>query len=119
MYRGTRDGFEPKDFHQHCDQKAKTITFVKTSNNQIFGGFTNGIWSSEEMNVTDNKAFLFSVNHMQKYFCQKSNGAIYNSRNFGPCFGQANTNRLMSKAIQLLVRTKDSQSKANKIARTT
>lgn len=88
MYRGTRDGFEPKDFHQHCDQKAKTITFVKTSNNQIFGGFTNGIWSSEEMNVTDNKAFLFSVNHMQKYFCQKSNGAIYNSRNFGPCFGQ-------------------------------
>lgn len=40
LYRGTRDGFECKDFHQRCDMKGATITLFKNEADRRFGGFT-------------------------------------------------------------------------------
>jgi hypothetical protein len=30
LYRGTRDGFTAKSFHEKCDGKENTITIIKT-----------------------------------------------------------------------------------------
>jgi hypothetical protein len=45
LYRGSRDGFEPSDFHSRCDGKSPTLTVYKAKESSfIFGGFTTGVW---------------------------------------------------------------------------
>ena len=39
IYRATRDGSYPKDFHRQCDDKGPTITLIKTKDNKKFGGY--------------------------------------------------------------------------------
>ena len=43
-YRGSRDGWRPKDFHLNCDNKGPTVTLVKANDN-IFGGYTDQDWN--------------------------------------------------------------------------
>ena len=74
IYRGSADGFEPSDFHKFCDNKGSTISVIKTTENEIFGGYTSLEWKSpeeqensedsnkEEDWKNDEEAFLFSVN---------------------------------------------------------
>jgi hypothetical protein len=41
LYRGTRDGFEPSDFHSKCDGHLNTLTIEKAIQSKfIFAGFT-------------------------------------------------------------------------------
>ena len=28
LYRGSRNGWKPEDFHKHCDEKANTLTLI-------------------------------------------------------------------------------------------
>jgi hypothetical protein len=45
LYRGSRDGFEPSDFHSRCYGKSPTLTIFKAQESSfIFGGFTTGVW---------------------------------------------------------------------------
>lgn len=46
LYQWSRDGFEASDFHSRCDGKPKTLTLVKSSNENIFGGYTILPWQS-------------------------------------------------------------------------
>ena len=46
LYRGTRDGFEAKTFHEKCDNKGETLTIIKSTDNFIFGGYTEIDWDS-------------------------------------------------------------------------
>ena len=42
LYRGTRDGFGSKEFHQKCDGKGPSLTLIKSKPfGRIFGGYTN------------------------------------------------------------------------------
>ena len=44
-YRGSRDGWQGKDFHRICDGLSCTVSLFKIKDNgQCIGGFTNGIW---------------------------------------------------------------------------
>ncbi len=61
LWRGTRDGFEASKFHSLCDDKANTLTVVKTTTGCIFGGYTSVPWSSVGGYKPDSKAFLFSL----------------------------------------------------------
>jgi hypothetical protein len=86
-YRGSRDGFKAADFHTKCDGKAKTITFVKTSDGNTIGGYTSIGWGGGNIYKTDDSAFMFSVDHSQKYVKIKNGySAIWWSSNHGPCF---------------------------------
>jgi len=92
VYRGTLDGFSATDFHRECDGIAKTVTIVKTTNGNIFGGYTEKPCFSnwEGNNVIDKNAFIFSlVNERNKPFIAnaKSNGSVWSHREWGPCFG--------------------------------
>ena len=44
LYRGTRDGFDGRDFHSRCNGKSNTLTIIKPKeSSNIFGGFTTAI----------------------------------------------------------------------------
>ena len=91
-YRASRDGFKATDFHSHCDGIAKTLTIIKAKSGNIFGGFTEQEWHSSREDVTDPKAFIFSlINKEEKPFkVQCSNGgkeALRCRSDLGPCFG--------------------------------
>ena len=46
VYRGSRDGFEPKNFHEKCDVLKNSLVIAKTTKNFVFGGYTNASWAS-------------------------------------------------------------------------
>ena len=50
LYRGTRDGFRAKNFHDKCDKKGETLTVILSSDNYIFGGYTEIDWESTTWN---------------------------------------------------------------------
>ena len=48
LYRGSVDGWKPKDFHKRCDNKGPTLTIIKTKGGTICGGFTMQNWESSD-----------------------------------------------------------------------
>ncbi len=59
-YRGSRDGFSAHKFHSICDGITETLTVIKTTNGNIFGGFAEQAWGSQG-NVTDENAYIYSL----------------------------------------------------------
>ena len=91
QYRATRDGFSAQNFHTKCDGIANTLTVIKSSNENIFGGFTEKAWDSSCHYVEDPKAFIFSLvnkeNKPFKIMCTNGVDAIYCHSSYGPTFG--------------------------------
>ena len=67
LFRLSRDGSEPTDFHRLCDNKGPTITLFKSDNNRKFGGYLSKNWESIGKWKTDNNLFLFSIDLNKKY----------------------------------------------------
>jgi hypothetical protein len=63
IYKGSKDGYDAKDFHSKCDNQGETITFVLVGN-KVFGGYTDINWSSgkKKNNRKNGKTFIFSFN---------------------------------------------------------
>ena len=40
LYRGSRDGWNPQEFHSRCDNQGTTLTIFHTNNGRVFGGYT-------------------------------------------------------------------------------
>jgi hypothetical protein len=40
LYRGSRDGWTPDDFHSLCDGESPTISLFKVKNGPCIGGYT-------------------------------------------------------------------------------
>jgi len=77
LYRSTEDkGLSAQDFHRKCDDKEATITFIKTNQNHIVGGFTEKSWDCSNEVKDDPKAFLFSITNNKKYKYKKDGTAI-------------------------------------------
>jgi hypothetical protein len=71
LYRGSRDGFDPNDFHLRCDGKSPTLTVFKAQESSfIFGGFTTGVWHQLSTYISDSKAFLFSLTNKDDAPCK-------------------------------------------------
>ncbi|KAG2373410.1 hypothetical protein C9374_012149 [Naegleria lovaniensis] len=94
LYRGSKDGFNGKAFHQKCDGKGPTFTVIKTDKGFMFGGFTCKSWHSGNTDESDENAFLFSLynpylNNKMTRFKIKSgmSAAIGCYSNFGVIFG--------------------------------
>ena len=91
-YRGTRDGLKAADFHSRCDGIANTLTVVKATSGNIFGGFAEKAWHSKNRWIADPKAFIFSlVNKEEDPFkaivSNEGQNAIAGSAKYGPIFG--------------------------------
>ena len=105
LYQGSGDGFRASNFHSHCDGYPNTLTIVKSSNGNIFGGFTSIPWESIEYDeengyMYDFCAFLFSLvnNENRPLIFEHTNesrnieeadarGSVWPNSNSGPIFG--------------------------------
>ena len=89
LYRLSRDGSEPGDFHRLCDNKGPTITLFRSNNNRKFGGYLSKNWESSGNWKTDNNVFLFSIDLNKKYkLINNQKDTYFCSGNLGPCFSQ-------------------------------
>ena len=64
LYRGSRDGFTPPDLHTQCNGARNTIFVIQTTNNHVFGGYTEGAWQQSVNDLQNKKCFLFSLEGM-------------------------------------------------------
>ena len=87
LFRKSRDGSKPEDFHNKCDNKGNTITIIETTNGYIFGGYTELEWDKSEKFKKDNSTFIFSLNNKKKYLPRNDNDSIYCSSSYGSVFG--------------------------------
>ena len=55
LYRGSRDGFLPSDFHSYCDFKNETVMLIKSDKDSIFGGYTNIQWMGSKLDDGDTR----------------------------------------------------------------
>ena len=88
----SENGTSSDDFHKFCDNKGPTLTFIKTTKNQIFGGFSPLSWNNEGGYKKDlnNQIFIFSLNLKKKFnMIRKDGNGIYCSKDYGPNFGSA------------------------------
>jgi hypothetical protein len=68
LWRGSRDGFAARDFHRRCDGRSPTLTVIRDTRGNVFGGFTGVAWGSPRTfsRLRGNpsvKSFLFTVNN--------------------------------------------------------
>ena len=91
-YRASRDGFSSRDFHLRCDGIPNTLTVIKAKSGNIFGGYTEQEWHSDDDFVADPKAFIFSLVNKEdnpfKALCSnEGKQAICCDPDYGPSFG--------------------------------
>jgi hypothetical protein len=65
IYRGSIDGFKAKSFHHLCDDIGATLTVVRSTMNEIFGGYTSQSWKSDETYCNVNDSWLFTLTYLQ------------------------------------------------------
>jgi hypothetical protein len=63
IYNASTDGWDAVDFYRYCDNKERTLTIVKTTDNFIFGGFTTAEWI-EHSNMPVLKTFVSALGYM-------------------------------------------------------
>ncbi|CAB4430236.1 unnamed protein product [Rhizophagus irregularis] len=94
LFRGSRDGFCPKKFHEICDNQSRTVTFVKVKgNNEILGGYNPTEWMSNNSRNYNKDCFIFSFNNniikdciISRVMANKE-PAIFDYSSYGPLFG--------------------------------
>jgi hypothetical protein len=76
LYKGTKDGDTIEIFHNKCDNQAPTISIIKSTDGQVFGGYTSKSWDkNQKKDVPDPLSFLFNINNKKKY-CVSNNKGI-------------------------------------------
>jgi len=92
LYRATTHGWDASNFHGQCDGKGETITVVKSTNGNVFGGYNPVSWSQNGQYSNDSKTFIFTLINTENVPPSKlslisgKNGA-YNCAGYGPTFG--------------------------------
>lgn len=85
------DGFSAASFHRKCDGYKNNLTIVKSTNGNIFGGYTDVPWSHIGGYKSDSNAFIFSLinkdNQPVLIKCSNQQRAIQLSGQHGPVFG--------------------------------
>jgi len=94
VYQASINGFGAKDFHSKVGGIAGTLTVIKSTNGNIFGGFTKINWGLLPVGYfLDSSAFIFSLINQQNYPCKlnvlsTTSYSIYTGPSiWGPVFG--------------------------------
>ena len=91
LYKASIDGDLASSFHNKVDNKGSILVIIKTIEERIIGGFSSKSWSSKNIYIEDDEAFLFSLNNFnEKKFELKSENkdkACYHNKDEGPHFG--------------------------------
>ena len=87
IYDAKRDGDDVATFHKFCDNKGATLTIISTSDGKRFGGFLSKSFGGNKGLISDNNAFLFSLNYNEKYPSLNQGKNYEDLNNQGPVFG--------------------------------
>lgn len=88
LFRTKVDGDSVSNFHNKCNGKGATITFIKTTGGKRIGGFTMIPWTSLGNYKKDPDAFIFSLDCCQKFVQWRNfDNSIYDHSSYGPTFG--------------------------------
>lgn len=80
LYKGTEDGDTYEIFHNKCDNKGPTISIIKSTDGQVFGGYTSKSWDkNQKTHVPDPLSFLFNINNKKKYCVSNNRGIMASS----------------------------------------
>ncbi|RGB37515.1 hypothetical protein C1646_756749 [Rhizophagus diaphanus] len=72
IFRGSRDGFTPKKFHEICDNQSLTVAIIKVKDsNEILGGYNPIAWKSMFVNEKVN-----AINYWARYGPSFGNGDL-------------------------------------------
>ena len=92
LYNSKQDGNTYKIYASKCLNKGKTITIIKTNENDIFGGYTSISWGDYPQHNEDPSAFLFVLepkNVFHIFDIKETSLAVYHyADTFGPWFGR-------------------------------
>ena len=96
IFKMTENGTDGKSFHKYCDNKGPTLILIKTTKNNIFGGFTPLNWENNGKIKLDesNQTFIFSLDLNKKFDmisvkkraiqeCGVDSGPIFGDYDFG------------------------------------
>jgi hypothetical protein len=65
LWRGSRDGFSGEAFHRCCDGRDRTVTLVRDTQGNVFGGFAVPAWESpffsKRKGDLSSESFLFTL----------------------------------------------------------
>ena len=90
LYRASEHSFGVGQFHARCDRKPNTLVIIKSTNGNVFGGYTEQDWSGNSYK-NDLNAFIFSFANKENrplvMKCEWPENAIFASVNYGPTFG--------------------------------
>jgi len=86
-FRASIHGKSSQEFHNRCDGKGATISFIKTDSGFRYGGFTSISWNGNNgYTYNDSSAFTFSLDKQTKW--TNTNGVnTYSHTSYGPTFG--------------------------------
>ncbi|RGB28706.1 hypothetical protein C1646_715453 [Rhizophagus diaphanus] len=95
LLRGSRDGFTYKKFHELCDNKSNTVTFIKVKGtDEILGGYNPLVWNSSNGWGQSLDSFIFSFKNKDEIkdlilsYVSNMNRAINYHKTHGPSFGR-------------------------------
>ncbi len=89
-YRGSRDGFLAKDFHERCDGISPTVVLYLTKKGISIAGFTSLKWNSDNDDLlfdNDETAMIFNLTAKLVFPVKDHEFAMCNSKHIGPSFG--------------------------------
>jgi len=88
LFNSKVDGDNSNTFHNKCDGKGATITFIQTTAGKRIGCFTSVSWNNNGAYQADPEAFLFSLDAGQKFVQWRNfNYSVYHNSSYGPTFG--------------------------------
>ena len=80
VYRASENGFDFDDFHDKCAGHNNCLTVTKSTNGNVFGGYTDAAWNKLFGWIRNENAFLFSLinkdNNPLKMECLKPQFAV-------------------------------------------
>ena len=92
LFKKSTDGNTTKDFHDHCDNKGKTLIIIETIEGRKFGGVTYDNWNTNSSWRTNPKDFVFSLDLNKKYNYSGSGDTTIGDIAYGFAFGNSRTN---------------------------
>jgi len=85
LYRGSEHGWDPKDFHERCNGKGRTLSIFESSKACLAAGYTSLPWRSYGFNKEDSSAFLCALtNKMQLFKPANPEWAVADGSLYGP-----------------------------------
>ncbi len=92
VFNTNKDGSSASTFHYYCDGVSPTVTIVRDTSGNKFGGYTTSTWNQPGPGANygrDPDAFIFNLSKKIKYlqtdkYVQHS---IYRHNSYGPTFG--------------------------------